>query len=527
MSKPVSMKRKEPDPPTGTNLASSWRPVQTLGGEPNRRTPSHSRIPTKPQHPNYPLHVRPDGPLRMYTHPFAPDEVKVIKRLERLQTLMCDGNLQEAVVELCKQCYKLLHLGIVPLQLWMSNLREECDSYDSEPLGKLATNLFVLNHAKARGIDVFAGLWTGLVPRQVVDPTEYLIYTLEKKKQNAQRKAINARIASWTTQWGAAKAAEDLADTEREIERRKTLQAEQIARRAVTKLLEQKNAIIALWANFNRDNAANSRAVLNMEWICAEPLHGGYGGVLGEVPPVPRGEMTSYDKQTNEKAQASKNATTKEMQQLILDEVQRYEASVGKVPPFRAQFLLANAKMAIASCEGVITSQHTLYSRMVDEMDAKVKSHAVMSSEWRATLRLRRNALREFAEAAEKIDPDYVRNGPFVVANTRANSAPQMLVVYVMLERRHALFNSIRQRAIACKESNSKCMLFNKDALQNLERIAKAAKAAAEEVKDVKKQQLADDDDDDGVESESEVVFLRERPRSEIDAEGWKNAMVL
>lgn len=526
MSKPVSMKRKEPDPPTGTNLASSWRPVQTLGREPNRSTPSHSRVPTKPQHPNYPLHVRPDGPLRMYTHPFATDEVKVIKRLERLQTLMCDGNLHEAVVELCKQCYKLLHLGIVPLQLWMSNLREECDSYYAEPLGKLATNVVVLSHAKARGIDVFAGLWTGLVPRQVVDPTEYLVYTLVTKKQNAQRKAINARIASWTAQWGPAKAAEDLVDEEREIERRKTLQAEQIARRAVTKLLEQKNAIIALWANFNRDNAANSRAVLDMEWICAEPLHGGYGGAnSGQVPPVPQGEMTTFDKHTSEKAQASKSATTKEMQQLILDEVKRYETAVGKVPPFRSQFLLANAKMAIASCEEVITSQHTFYSRMVDNMDVKVRAHAVMSSEWKATLRLRRNALREFGAAAEKIDPGYIRNGPFVAADTRANSVPKMLEVDVMLERRHALYLTIRKRAIACRESNSQRLHFNKDALQNLERIAKAA---AEEVKDIKQQQLADDYvDDDGVESESEVVFLKERPRSEIDAEGWKNAMVL
>ena len=158
--------------------------------------------PPLPDHSKRPL-ARPDGFLLPYSHPFAADEVAVVKRLERCQAQIKRATdarqAREAMQALAPEAYKMRHLGGDAMAHWTDNLKAELHSR-----GVKTDEVDVLvQWGKVLPYDaVFAGL--GPDANAVVCPVEHHLYILERKRQERATKAAETKRATWEAKHGEA-----------------------------------------------------------------------------------------------------------------------------------------------------------------------------------------------------------------------------------------------------------------------------------------------------------------------------------
>jgi len=257
--------------------------------------------PPLPDHSKRPL-TRPKGCLLPYTHPFATDEVAVIKRSTRYQNC-ANGALDairalEAMRTFAREAYKIEHVGGNAMTYWMDNLKAELRSRDA--LAEATSEIAVLRQwAKALSYhSVFAGLCSDA--NAIVCPVEYHLYTTERKQQERATKTAETRRATWEAKHGEAMRAHE--------------------------------ALRGEWEAFAQQKA---NAVVEYRQKVMKDLP-------SALPSYEFETVDTSDKSVAEAAQSERFAM-RERQAQADEERKRYVTESVNVPPFKVQILLRNA----------------------------------------------------------------------------------------------------------------------------------------------------------------------------------------
>jgi len=173
-------------------------------------TGARPRIPAKPKLPTQRKLTRPAGCLRPYTHPFAKDEVAVIRRSDQCQriidTVRTHADIVGAMGQLAREAKKLIDLEQSPMTYWFNNIQAEVASHGlGKPNG--STALIAAWDRSVKG-DIFAGLMR-LEPEDnpTVCPVEYDLYLAARKPQEEENAEAQQRIDAWEAQHGEAQRA--------------------------------------------------------------------------------------------------------------------------------------------------------------------------------------------------------------------------------------------------------------------------------------------------------------------------------
>lgn len=170
-------------------------------------TGARPRIPAKPKLPTHHRTLtRPAGCLRPYTHPFAVDEVAVIRRSDRYQNLIemarTHMDVVSAMGQLAREAKKLMSLDQSPMTYWFSNIQAEVASRGlGKPNG--STALIAAWDKSVRG-DIFTGLMRLEGDNLTVCPVEYDLYLAERKPQEEENAKAQQQIDAWEAKYGDA-----------------------------------------------------------------------------------------------------------------------------------------------------------------------------------------------------------------------------------------------------------------------------------------------------------------------------------